>query len=103
VGQHAFELAPGDTLLMMSDGLPKRLNGTDEKYGYPRVEALFAEVAMEALDTIIYAVLRLLPGGFFAILPSGLTNNNHIIPRTLNDTLCRHCSAAVWTEYVCLC
>jgi serine phosphatase RsbU (regulator of sigma subunit) len=44
----------------MSDGLPERLNAADEEYGYPRVEALFAEVATEAPDVIIQ---RLTAGG----------------------------------------
>jgi sigma-B regulation protein RsbU (phosphoserine phosphatase) len=58
--QQTFELAPGDTLLLMSDGLPERLNGTDAEYGYPAVEALFADVATETPDTIIQ---RLTAGG----------------------------------------
>jgi hypothetical protein len=44
----------------MSDGLPKRLNGADAEYGYPRIEALFAEVAEETPDAIIQ---RLTAGG----------------------------------------
>ena len=51
--QQTFELTPGDTLLLMSDGLPERLNAADEEYGYEAVEALFAEVATEAPKTII--------------------------------------------------
>jgi len=44
----------------MSDGLPERLNGAEEVYDYPAVEALFANVATEAPDTIIQ---RLTHGG----------------------------------------
>ena len=58
--QQTFELAPGDTLLLMSDGLPERLNGAEEEFGYQRVEALFAEVATEVPDDIIQ---RLTQGG----------------------------------------
>jgi serine phosphatase RsbU (regulator of sigma subunit) len=58
--QQTFDLAPGDTLLLMSDGLPERLNTANEEYGYPAVEALFAEVATEAPDAIIQ---RLTQGG----------------------------------------
>ena len=58
--QQTFELAPGDTLLLMSDGLPERLNAADEEYGYPRVEALFAEVATDTPEAIIQ---RLTQGG----------------------------------------
>jgi serine phosphatase RsbU (regulator of sigma subunit) len=43
--QQTFNLAPGDIVLVMSDGLPERLNAADEEYGYPAVEALFADVA----------------------------------------------------------
>ena len=47
-------------LLLMSDELSERLNAADEEYGYPRVEALFAEVATESPDAIIQ---RLTQGG----------------------------------------
>ena len=40
-----LELAPGDTAVLMSDGLPERLNDQDEELGYERTEALFAEIA----------------------------------------------------------
>lgn len=36
-----FDLLPGDTILILSDGLPERLNNEDEAFGYPRTEALF--------------------------------------------------------------
>jgi serine phosphatase RsbU (regulator of sigma subunit) len=58
--QQTFDLAPGDIVLLMSDGLPERLNGADEEYGYPAVEALFADVAEETPDAIIQ---RLTQGG----------------------------------------
>jgi len=44
----------------MSDGLPERLNAANEEYGYPRVEALFADVVEETPDAIIQ---RLTAGG----------------------------------------
>jgi serine phosphatase RsbU (regulator of sigma subunit) len=58
--QHEFDLSPGDTLLLMSDGLPERLNAAEKEYGYPAVEALFAEVAEDTPDEIIQ---RLTAGG----------------------------------------
>ena len=58
--QQTFELAPGDTLLMMSDGLLERHNAADEMFDYPRTEALFAEVAEESPGEIIQ---RLTQGG----------------------------------------
>lgn len=56
--QQTFEIAPGDTLLMMSDGLPERTNSADEEFGYPRVQALFGQVAGEAPETIIEQLIQ---------------------------------------------
>ena len=56
--QREYELAPGDTLLLMSDGLPELLNPDLEEFGYPRVETLFAEVAAEAPEEIIQRLRR---------------------------------------------
>ena len=50
--QQEFDLEKGDTILLMSDGLPERLNETQEYFGYPRSKALFAEVAEHAPDEI---------------------------------------------------
>ena len=58
--QQIFELAPGDTILLMSDGLPERFNSADEEFGYPRVEGLFADVATEEPHEIVQ---RLIQGG----------------------------------------
>lgn len=58
--QRMFELAPGDAVLLMSDGLPERLNGADEEYFYTRTKLLFAEVATGTPDVIIQ---RLIQGG----------------------------------------
>ena len=54
--ERELDLAPGDTLLLMSDGLPERLNGDDEELGYPRVQALFAEAADKTLVEIYTAL-----------------------------------------------
>lgn len=43
--QRECELQPGDALVLMSDGLPERLNHEDEELGYPRTQELFREVA----------------------------------------------------------
>jgi hypothetical protein len=85
--QQTFELAPGDTVLMMSDGLPERLNAADEELGYPRTEALFAEVAEESPDTIVQ---RLVQGGGYSIgsIPSPrLALNPALIHNTLKYLL----------------
>ena len=40
-----LELYPGDTVLLMTDGLPERLNPENNEYGYPRAMDSFLEVA----------------------------------------------------------
>lgn len=56
--QREFPLHPGDTLLLMSDGLPERLNDQDEELGYPRTQALFAEVAEQTPAAICEHLAR---------------------------------------------
>lgn len=43
--QRECELQPGDALVLMSDGLPERLDREDQELGYPRTQELFREVA----------------------------------------------------------
>ena len=43
--QRELELDSGDALVLMSDGLPERLNARDEDFGYPRTQAAFKAVA----------------------------------------------------------
>lgn len=50
--EQEFELEMGDTILLMSDGLPERLNTQEEELGYPRTEALFKEVAERSPEEI---------------------------------------------------
>jgi len=45
--QSEVSLDPGDTVLLMSDGLPERTNEAEEQFGYQRVQELFLEVAQE--------------------------------------------------------
>jgi len=47
------KLSPGDTILLLSDGLPELLNEKGELYGYKRVGDVFEEVAEKRLDEII--------------------------------------------------
>ncbi len=56
--EQSFELDAGDTLLMMSDGLPERLNDQDEELGYPRTQALFLEVAERTPEEICQHLVR---------------------------------------------
>jgi serine phosphatase RsbU (regulator of sigma subunit) len=47
------DLAPGDTLLFMTDGFPELLNGDGEPLGYSRVRSLFEGMAAGAPKEII--------------------------------------------------
>jgi serine phosphatase RsbU (regulator of sigma subunit) len=47
------QLASGDTLLLMSDGLPELKNPDKEIFDYPRVEQVFRDVAGKTPQTIV--------------------------------------------------
>ncbi|MDE0317059.1 MAG: SpoIIE family protein phosphatase [Candidatus Poribacteria bacterium] len=53
-----FELKSGDTLLLMSDGLPEMLNPENEMLDYPKTKELFAEIADKSPKTIIKHIFR---------------------------------------------
>ncbi|KAA3614841.1 MAG: hypothetical protein D8M58_10325 [Calditrichaeota bacterium] len=46
-------LKPGDTILLMSDGLPELANDKDEMYGYKKIRNGFEEVAEQSSEEII--------------------------------------------------
>jgi len=48
-----LELSPGDTLLLMSDGLPELQNDKKEVFGYRRTKNSFEEVAEKEPEEII--------------------------------------------------
>lgn len=48
-----FALAPGDTLLLMSDGFPERFNASGDMFGYERVVDVFATVVSKHPQDII--------------------------------------------------
>ena len=52
-GQMEYDLSPGDTILMMSDGLPERTNTAGKGMGYERVEALFGEVGDQSPEKVL--------------------------------------------------
>jgi len=54
--ESTVELAPGDTVLLLSDGLPELPNGAGAPLGYLAVRERFAQVAEEAPDDIIRAL-----------------------------------------------
>ncbi len=53
-----FELQFGDTVLLMSDGLPEMMNPENEMLDYPKTKKLFAEVADKSPKTIINHLFR---------------------------------------------
>jgi serine phosphatase RsbU (regulator of sigma subunit) len=50
---HETEMHPGDTLLLLTDGLPEQKNAQEEMFDYARVEKVFREHIEEAPDEII--------------------------------------------------
>jgi len=50
---HEASLERGDTLLLMTDGLPEQKNAAEEMFDYERVQKAFAEVATRTPDEII--------------------------------------------------
>jgi len=55
--QAVTALAPGDTLLLMSDGLPERLDPSDEMLDYERTVALFAGAASGTVAAVVDRLL----------------------------------------------
>jgi serine phosphatase RsbU (regulator of sigma subunit) len=51
--ERRFEISPGDTILLMTDGLPELTNGEGDPLGYPRVRSLFEELGGKAPEEII--------------------------------------------------
>ena len=54
----SFELQSGDTVLLMSDGLPEILNPENEMLDYPRTKAAFQDVADQSPKTIIDRIFK---------------------------------------------
>lgn len=54
----SFELQSGDTVLLMSDGLPEMLNPENEMLDYPKTKELFTEVADKSPKTIMRHIFR---------------------------------------------
>ena len=49
----SYELQTGDTILLMSDGLPEMLNPENEMLDYPKTKELFEEIADQSPEVII--------------------------------------------------
>jgi len=56
--EESFEVSPGDVILMLTDGLPERLNPKDEYFDYDRTKALFAVAASGPPEAICDALLK---------------------------------------------
>lgn len=54
----SFELQSGDTILLMSDGLPEMLNPENEMLDYPKTKELFTEIADKSPKAIIRHVIE---------------------------------------------
>ncbi|HEX4946211.1 MAG TPA: PP2C family protein-serine/threonine phosphatase [Blastocatellia bacterium] len=56
--QVTFDLAAGDVVVLMSDGLPERFNAQGEMLGYEPIQALLAQVGMQTAADIIAALIQ---------------------------------------------
>ncbi|MDE0637231.1 MAG: SpoIIE family protein phosphatase [Candidatus Poribacteria bacterium] len=54
----SFELQSGDTILLMSDGLPEMLNLENEMLDYPKTKELFTEIADKSPKAIIRHIIE---------------------------------------------
>jgi serine phosphatase RsbU (regulator of sigma subunit) len=56
--ERRLDLAPGDAILMMTDGLPELANAEGDPLGYPRVRSLFEEMGGGSPEEIIAGLSR---------------------------------------------
>jgi len=47
------EINSGDTILLLTDGLPEQMNSNEEMFDYPRVKTSFNEIISNKPDDII--------------------------------------------------
>ena len=55
--ERQFQIAPGDMILMMTDGLPELTNGEGDPLGYPRVRSLFESLGGKAPEEVIAGLI----------------------------------------------
>ncbi|HEY7216223.1 MAG TPA: SpoIIE family protein phosphatase [Thermoanaerobaculia bacterium] len=51
--EQRLEMAPGDTILLLTDGLPELTNAEGDPLGYPRVRSLFASLSGKPPEDVI--------------------------------------------------
>jgi ligand-binding sensor domain-containing protein/serine phosphatase RsbU (regulator of sigma subunit) len=51
-------LKSGDTILLLTDGLPEQMNGKNEMFDYPRVKNHFTKIINDSPDTIIEKLVK---------------------------------------------
>jgi serine phosphatase RsbU (regulator of sigma subunit) len=54
----SLDLAPGDTVLMMTDGLPELADAEEDPLGYPRVRSLFESLGQGTPEEVIAGLAR---------------------------------------------
>ena len=52
------EVKSGDTLLLLTDGLPEQMNSSEEMFGYPRVKERFKDLVTNTPDEIIQNLVK---------------------------------------------
>ena len=52
------EIKSGDTLLLLSDGLPEQMNPSEEMFGYPRVKDRFKDFVNDTPENIIQNLVK---------------------------------------------
>ena len=52
------DMKSGDTLLLLTDGLPEQMNQKEEMFDYSRVKSTFKEVAECSPDSIIESLVK---------------------------------------------
>lgn len=52
------ETQSGDTILLLSDGLPEQMNNNNEMFDYPRIKNIFCEIASYKPDQIIKELVK---------------------------------------------
>jgi sigma-B regulation protein RsbU (phosphoserine phosphatase) len=51
--ERRLEMTPGDTILLLTDGLPELTNAEGDPLGYPRVRSLFASLSGKPPEDVI--------------------------------------------------